>query len=162
MTGLGAAARLGAQVMMLLNLAPAKQMPASLLAQLDYLILNESEATLLTEIAVSDVSSARQAAQALRQMGCGTVIVTLGEKGALLSHADGEKHVSGFAVDVVDTTAAGDAFVGAFAVAVTEGKSLAEAVRFANAVGALTVTKLGAQPSLPRLAEVERLVGKVS
>ncbi len=148
-----------AGVPVVLNPAPARALPRELLSQVDYLIPNESEASLLSGVHVHDLDSARQAAQALRQREAGTVIVTLGEKGALLVHADSARHAPGFAVDVVDTTAAGDAFIAGFAVAMTQGKSLEDAVRFANAAGALATTRLGAQPSLPTLAEVQALLG---
>jgi ribokinase len=141
-----------------LNLAPARKLSHDVWAQIDYLVVNETEAAWLTELDVNDVESARTAAQRLRQMGCRSAIVTLGERGALLCHTDGETYASAFAVKVVDTTAAGDAFVAGFAVALTQGQALADALRFANAVGALTVTQLGAQPSLPTLADVQRLM----
>jgi ribokinase len=147
-----------ARVPVVLNLAPARKLSHEVLAQIDYLVVNETEAALLSELSVSDVETARSAARALRNMGCGTVIITLGERGAWLCHADGELHAPAFSVNVVDTTAAGDAFVAGFAVALTQGQTLANALRFANAVGALTVTKLGAQPSLPMLIDVQCLL----
>jgi ribokinase len=91
-------------------------------------------------------------------MGVGTVILTLGERGALLAQAGTAELVSAFEVTPVDTTAAGDAFVGGFAVALAEDESLAEAVRWGNAAGALATTKLGAQPSLPTRRDLEFLL----
>ncbi|HIP95946.1 MAG TPA: ribokinase, partial [Anaerolineae bacterium] len=134
-------------VRVILNPAPARPLDAALLRLVNYLIPNESETTLLTGIQVTDLPSAEAAAASLRERGVSTVILTLGEQGALLADAGGIVHVTGYSVKVVDTTAAGDAFVGGFALALAEGQPLPEAVRFANAAGALAVTRLGAQPS---------------
>ncbi|MFQ5343323.1 MAG: ribokinase, partial [Anaerolineae bacterium] len=142
-------------VTVILNPAPARPLPADLLAGVDYLIPNESEAVLLTN---NDPSRPEQAAQALREAGVRSVVVTLGEQGALLVDDAGSRTVRGFPVQVVDTTAAGDAFVGAFAVALAEGKPALEAVRRANAAGALATTVLGAQPSLPTRAAVDEFL----
>jgi ribokinase len=147
-------------VPVVLNPAPARPVPPELLAQVTYLIPNESETALLSGQPVADLGSAQAAARKLREMGVGTVVLTLGGKGAFLVAQKQEKHVPAFAVEVVDTTAAGDAFVAGFAVAVASGKPLLEAVRFATATGGLATTKLGAQPSLPTLAEVKRLLGE--
>ncbi|MFQ5858990.1 MAG: ribokinase [Anaerolineae bacterium] len=145
------------RVAVILNPAPAQPLPTELLASIDYLIPNESEAALLAD---SDASRPEQAAQALRSAGVRSVIVTLGEQGALLVDSTRNRSVSGFAVSVVDTTAAGDAFVGAFAVALAEGQSAMAAVRWANAAGALATTVLGAQPSLPTHAAVAEFVAQ--
>jgi ribokinase len=134
----------------LLNPAPAQPLPAELYALIDVLTPNESEAMLLTGAATPEA-----AAHALLERGVKTVIVTLGEAGALVATGDGMTLVPGFKVEVVDTTAAGDAFTGGLAVALARGDALPEAVRFAHAVAALSVTRLGAQPSLPAAAEVE-------
>ncbi|MBC8264092.1 MAG: ribokinase [Anaerolineales bacterium] len=139
----------------ILNPAPARSLPPALLSQVDYLIPNESETTLLTGIEVDSMETARQAAAELRASGVGTVILTLGGRGALILDGQQALHIHGYQVEVVDTTAAGDAFVGGFAVALAEGRDLRGAVRFANGAGALTVTRLGAQPSLPTRSEVE-------
>ena len=96
----------------------------------------------------------KQAAESLRQIGVRNVIVTLGEKGAMFVDNTGVKWIPSHSISVVDTTAAGDAFVGAFAFALAEGKSTFEAVNWANAAGALATTKLGAQPSLPTYQSV--------
>jgi len=149
------AARHGVPVV--LNPAPARPLPPELLAQVTYLIPNEGETALLSGQPVTGLDSAGAAARTLRQMGIGTVVLTLGGQGAFL-FAEGQKeHVPAFPVEVVDTTAAGDAFVAGFAVAVASGQPLGEAVRFAAAAGALATTKLGAQPSLPTLEEVNKL-----
>lgn len=136
-------------VRVILNPAPARSLPAALLSLVDVLIPNESETALLTGMSVNNQAEAEAAASTLRGMGVGTVILTLGERGALLAQAGTAELVPAFEVTPVDTTAAGDAFVGGFAVALAEGESLAEAVRWGNAAGALATTKLGAQPSLP-------------
>ena len=149
-------------VTVVLNPAPARELPPSLLRQVDFLIPNESETALLTGVQVEDMEAARQAATRLRTAGVGTVILTLGERGALLVDRMQATHIPGFQVEVVDTTAAGDAFVGGFAVALAEKQSLTEAVRFANAAGALAVTRLGAQPSLPTRVEVEAFLRAMS
>ena len=142
----------------ILNPAPARPIPNSLLADVDILVPNENELQLLTGMPVTDTDSAKSAAQALLAKGVGIVIVTLGEKGAVLITGEQVTHVPAFKVNVVDTTAAGDAFIGGLAAALLKGKSLEEAVRYGNASGALATTKFGAQPSLPTQDEVEQLL----
>ena len=145
-------------VKVILNPAPARSLPAALLSLVDVLIPNESETALLTGIEVADINRAKAAAERLHGDGVGTVILTLGDRGAFLVTATEAVHISGYEVEVVDTTAAGDAFVGGLAVALAQGQNLAEAVRYANAAGALAVTRLGAQPSLPTRQEVEEFM----
>jgi ribokinase len=145
-------------VRVILNPAPARSLPAALLSLVDVLIPNESETALLTGMSVNNQAEAEAAAAALRGMGVGTVILTLGERGALLAQAGAAELVPAFEVTPVDTTAAGDAFVGGFALALAEGQTLAEAVRWGNAAGALATTKLGAQPSLPTRQDLEVLL----
>jgi ribokinase len=144
-------------VPVILNPAPAPEgpVPASLLCNVDYLIPNELEATALTGIRVTDQDSEEMAASHLRAQGIETVILTLGARGALAISPQGTIRAPAFSVKAIDTTAAGDAFVAAFGVARCEGQSLVEALRFANAAGALATTRLGAQPSLPNREEVE-------
>jgi ribokinase len=148
------------RVPVVLNPAPARPLPGSLLRLVDVLIPNESETALLTGMPVGDEPQAEAAAAALRETGVGNVILTLGERGALLGRPTGAIHVPAFEVQPVDTTAAGDAFVGAFAVALAEERSLVEAVRWGNAAGALATTKMGAQPSLPTRGAVEQLLSR--
>ena len=109
---------------------------------------------MLTGIAIHDISSAEQAAKLLHQKGVATVLVTLGDKGALLVTADTVTHIPSFKVQAVDTTAAGDVFNGALAVAVAQNVPLPDAVLFATKAAAISVTRMGAQSSAPYLKEV--------
>lgn len=138
--------------------APAKKLPPALLRHVSILTPNETEAELLTGIKVTDDTSAREAAQALLAQGVETVIITLGAKGAYLRNAASDEFIPAHKVKPVDTTAAGDTFNGALAVALAEGRDLRKAIRFANAAAALSVTRLGAQPSAPARTEIERFV----
>jgi ribokinase len=151
-----AAAELAAAhgVTFILNPAPARPLADSLLKLVAILTPNETEAELLTGIKVDSEATAAAAAQALLAKGCGTVIITLGAKGAFVATLQARFLVPGFKVTAVDTTAAGDVFNGTLAVALSEGKPLAESVRFANAAAALSVTRLGAQPSAPQRQEI--------
>lgn len=145
-------------VHVMLNPAPAQELGSELMANLDTLVLNESETKILTDIAVEDLEKARSAALILHQRGVETVVITLGGEGAFFSKHDHAQLIPAFQVNTVDTTAAGDAFMGALAVAIAKGIALPRAVRFAAAAGALATTKLGAQPSLPTLEAVEELL----
>lgn len=138
----------------ILNPAPVPRAPLDRLDLVDYLTPNGGEAARLAGVAGEEA-----AADALVARGAGTVIVTLGEAGALCRGRAGAHRIPGVKVVAVDTTAAGDAFNGALAVALAEGRDLVSALRFANAVAALTCTKRGAQPSLPTRAEVDRVIG---
>ena len=150
-------------VIVILNPAPARPLPPELLALVDVLIPNESETALLTGLPVNSLDEVTKAAQALLAAGPSTVVLTLGDRGALLAQAEGVQYFPAFVVTPVDTTAAGDAFVSGLAVALAEGRSLAEAIRWGNAAGALATTHLGAQPSLPdRQAVLALLASEVS
>ncbi|WP_277473175.1 MULTISPECIES: ribokinase [unclassified Paenibacillus] len=146
----------------ILNPAPARVLTDELLQHVAYLTPNETEAGILAGMAVNSIADAEQAAQLLLQKGVENIIVTLGSKGALIVNHAGSQHIPGFPVQAVDTVAAGDSFNGALAYQLTSGKTLTEAVRFANAVGALAVGKQGAIPSLPQLVEVEQFLKESS
>lgn len=147
-------------VITVLNPAPALDQVGPWIASTDYIVPNETEAAGLTGQPVEDDAGVRQAARTLREMGAGHVVITLGQRGAYWLGPDGEGHVPAFPVQAVDTTAAGDAFVGALAVALTEGMALPDAVRFGCAAGAVAVTRFGAQPSLPARADVDALLDR--
>lgn len=134
----------------ILNPAPARQLSNHLLSKIDFLIPNESELHLLTGMQALSI-----AADSLRSIGTRRLVVTLGSDGALVIDEDGHYQLEAHSVPVVDTTAAGDAFVGAFAVAQTEHRPTREAAAWGNAAGALAVTCAGAQPSLPTRAQLE-------
>jgi ribokinase len=157
-----AAAKLASDngVKVILNPAPACALDDELLKNVSIFTPNETEAEFFTGIKVEDENSARDAANALLAKGIDTVLITLGEAGVYFATASEQKMVAGFKVNPVDTTAAGDCFNGALAVALAENKPLDDAIRFANAAGALSVTKLGAQPSAPTRDEVEQLLNK--
>ena len=152
------AAKAGVQV--ILNPAPARKLPASLLKHVSILTPNESEAELLTGVLVKDAVTATKAAAKLHRLGVATVILTLGARGALISTKAGTKLIAGFKVKAIDATAAGDVFNGALAVALTENKPIEEAVRFANAAAAISVTRMGAQPSAPSRQEIDQLLSR--
>jgi len=137
-----------------LNPAPARPLPADLLAQTDYLLPNQPELRLLAD---GEADVPRAAARLLAQ-GVRNLVVTLGEEGALLVTGGSQEHLPAFRVPVVDTVAAGDAFAGAFCVALAEGKPLREAVLWGNAAGAIAVTRPGAQPSMPNRAELTQFL----
>lgn len=144
----------------LLNPAPARELPDELIKLADFIIPNETELSLLTKQTVSDVKSAEAAARSLVTREAQTVIVTLGANGALIVNKGGAKHIPSFTVNVVDTTAAGDAFIGGLAKSLLGSQSLEDAVQYASACGALAVTKFGAQPSLPTAEEVEKFLNR--
>lgn len=139
-----------------LNPAPAQPLPKKLLRQVFVLTPNETEATLLTGVAVRNQTSAAEAASILHSQGVQNVIITMGSGGAYISAQGVGQLIPGYKVKVVDTTAAGDVFSGALAVALAEGRTLVEAACFANAAAAISVTRLGAQPSAPSREEIER------
>jgi ribokinase len=153
---LGLAKKLGKTT--ILNPAPAFDLDDDFLACVDILIPNETELEQLSGIAIRSETDTIVAAQLLIQKGVTDVIVTLGEKGCMYVGSDKISTFPAHQVDVVDTTAAGDSFVGAIAVALSEGKNIEEAINFARVVAALTVTKMGAQSSLPYRHEVEALI----
>jgi ribokinase len=156
-----AAAKIARQagVRVLLNPAPAQTLPDALYALVDVLTPNESETLFLTGTPATTREGAFDAARALAARGVKDVLLTLGERGALVLERGQEPVlVSSPAVEAVDTTAAGDAFCGALGVALAEGKPLVDAARFACAAGALACTVMGAGPSLPRRERIEELL----
>ena len=151
------AARIAHQagVLTVLNPAPACDLPEEIFRYVSLFIPNETELEKFTGIPVTDPESAAKAARALMDKGVGRLIVTLGSKGSLIVQPSGTEIVPARRVKAVDTTAAGDTYCGALCVALSEGKSLGDAARFATCASALTVQKIGAQNSIPTRAEVE-------
>ncbi|NNE81449.1 MAG: ribokinase [Silicimonas sp.] len=143
----------------ILNTAPAADLPKDIFPLCDYVTPNESEAEGVTGIPVTDVASAKKAATALLDLGVGAALITLGENGSLLGRQDAMTHIPAFnAGPVVETTGAGDAFNGGFAVALSEGKSPEEAARFGSATAAISVTRPGTAPSMPARSEIDALL----
>ena len=149
-----------ADVDVVLNPAPAQPLENDLLEKVAVLTPNETEAVQLTGVEVDDGEALDRAAEALLAKGVGAVLLTLGPRGVFVATPDVRQQVPGFRVEAVDTTAAGDVFNGALAVALAEGRPLVEAARFANAAAALSVTRQGAQPSAPHRAAIEKLIGQ--
>ncbi|MBN9660464.1 MAG: ribokinase [Acidobacteria bacterium] len=152
----------GAQT--ILDPAPAQRLPDRLLALVDVLTPNESEACILLDRAPARVTFAEapEIARALRGLGPKAVVLKLGEQGCFYSDGERELAVPGFAVTAVDTTAAGDTFNAGLAVALAEDRTISEALRFANAAAALSVTRLGAQASAPSREEVDSFIGQAA
>ncbi|NNE87576.1 MAG: ribokinase [Silicimonas sp.] len=143
----------------ILNPAPAAQLPAEIYPLCDVMTPNESESEGITGIMVTDVASAEKAARALRDMGVGTAIITLGENGVLLVDRDGAHHQPVISAGpVVETTGAGDAFNGGLAVALSERMTMRNAVRFGCATAGISVTRPGTAPSMPTRAEIDALL----
>jgi ribokinase len=148
-----------AGVTTILNPAPARTCDPAMLASCDYLTPNETEAASLTGVAVESVDDARRAGDAFLRLGVGAALITLGDKGALLHSGTASTLIPAFAVGrVVDTTGAGDAFNGGFAVALAEGRSPIEAARFGCATAGISVTRHGTAPSMPTRAEIDELM----
>ena len=142
----------------MLNAAPAIELPALLFPYVDVLVLNQTEAGFYTTREVKGVDGALAAAADLRERGCGAVVITLGELGAVAQGEAGAIHCSAYTVEAVDVTAAGDSFCGGLAYALIQGEEMSAALQFACACGALTVTRSGAQPSLPTLAQIQSFI----
>jgi ribokinase len=154
----------GRQVPVILNPAPVQSLPREILSLVTYLTPNEPEAQSLTSIPMpaeeDRLAWASQTASRLLDHGPRHVVLTLADLGCLWATSEREVHVPAFPIKAVDATAAGDAFNGALAVAVAEGREWPDALRWANAAGALAATRAGAQPSLPTRAEVESLLAR--
>ncbi|QIM62007.1 ribokinase [Pasteurellaceae bacterium Orientalotternb1] len=151
------AARLAKQTgtKVVLNPAPAQPLPPSLLSLVDIITPNETEAEILTGVKITDELTANQAAQHFHQLGIETVLITLGSKGVYASQNGVGEIIAGFCVQAVDTTAAGDTFNAGVVTGLLEGKTLADAIRFAHAAAALSVTRIGAQTAIPTRQEVD-------
>ena len=149
-------------VLTILNPAPAQPLSTEILSLVDLLVPNETEAAQLTGIEAKDDASVEQAARQLHERGARTIVVTLGDRGALVLAEHRAWRVPPFRVKAIDTTAAGDAFVGALATAYASHGDLEAALREANAAGALAATKLGAQPSMPTRAELDEFLQHAS
>lgn len=145
----------GNGVRVVLNPAPAYELPDALLRKVSVITPNHLEAEMLTGIPVTDRDSARRAAKCLHDRGVESVVVTMGADGLVASSPAGITEVDAYKVDVLDTTAAGDVFNGVLVSALAEGALLREALRYANAAAAISVTRLGAQPSIPMRAEID-------
>lgn len=153
------AARTGKEqgLKVILNPAPARALPEKLLQNLYMIIPNETEAEILSGIKVTDWESARKAADIISAKGVDTVVITMGSKGALVKEKGQYHEVPVAKVKPIDTTAAGDTFCGALCVALSEDKSVIDAVKFANKCASISVTRMGAQSSLPHREEIDTL-----
>jgi ribokinase len=144
-------------IKVILNPAPARALSNSLLKNLYIIIPNRNEAEILSGIKVSDIDSAKQAADIISAKGVDIVVITLGSQGALIKEYDEYLFVEAFKVDALDTTAAGDTFCGAFCVGLSEGRSILDSVKLAARAAAITVTRMGAQASIPYRSELSSL-----
>jgi ribokinase len=144
-----------ADALIILNPAPARELPNHLLSQIDYLTPNETEAEILTGVRVTSAETAGHAAGLLLDRGVKNVIVTLGEKGSLFVNHTCRTYYPARSVNPVDTTAAGDAFNGALALSIVRGMDIDDGVRYATSVAALSVTRMGAQSSMPTPEELQ-------
>lgn len=144
-----------AGVQVILNPAPACELPEELLRLVDIITPNETEALNLTNIIIHDEHDAEKAACVLHQKGIKTVLITMGSRGVWLSEYGKGQLISSFKVNAIDTIAAGDTFNGAFVTALLEGQTNQQAARFANAAAAIAVTRSGAQPSVPWREEID-------
>lgn len=161
MHGLELARSLG--VTTILNPAPALALPENIYSLCDYLTPNESEAAILIGQPVTDLAGAERAADALLARGVRNVVITLGAQGAFVKNSQISRHVPAIdAGPVVETTGAGDAFNGGFAIALSEGQDIVAAARFACAVAGISVTRLGTAPSMPKRSEVEALLARTA
>jgi ribokinase len=142
----------------ILNPAPGKKLERKVWEKVSLITPNRSELELITNRSIVTVEEAEKAAQEVISAGVKNVIVTLGGEGALVVNTDKTTYAPSYQVDIVDTTGAGDAFNGGLAIALSEGKDLVEATKFANAAAALKVTKIGTAPAMPYREEVERFL----
>jgi ribokinase len=150
-----------AGVVTIFNPAPAAPIPDSIYPLCDYIVPNETEAAALTGLSVATLADAKRVGDALLAKGAKTALITLGERGALFHNRERSVEIPAISAGpVVETTGAGDAFVGGFAAAIARGTDPLDAARFGCAVAGISVTRAGTAPSMPRLAEVEALLAK--
>jgi ribokinase len=149
-----------AGVKVILNPAPARELTDKLYSKLDMVTPNETEAELLTGVHIENMSDAQRAADVLLKKGVKEVVITMGNQGAFATDGKRSEQYPRIQVEAVDTTGAGDAFNGGLVMALAEGKDLFEAMRYANVTGALSVTKTGTAPSMPRRSEIDMLLRK--
>ena len=148
---------------LMLDPAPARDLPLSLLRRVSWITPNETETQELLKRRIASQDDYYAATESLLSCGTKNVLLKIGSRGALIAQQDGSKEmIPAFAVDAVDTTAAGDAFNGGFAVGLMSGMSAIESARFASAVAAISITQLGAQPSMPAMHEVEQFIAEQS
>ncbi|KUO73983.1 MAG: ribokinase [Clostridia bacterium BRH_c25] len=145
-------------VQVVLNPAPIQEIDNIILAMVDIITPNEVEASKLTGIDINSIEDARKAATLLQDKGAKNVVITLGAKGALVREGEREEIIEPYKVNAIDTTGAGDAFNGGLVTALSENKTIIEAAKFANALAALSVTKIGTAPAMPFREEIERLM----
>ncbi len=139
----------------ILNPAPFRDLPGELMQKIDFLIPNEIEASMLTGFEIKDLKTAESSAKHLLNRGVKNVLLTMGRQGVVVAESDQAFHEPAYTVQPLDTTAAGDTFVGAFAVNLLKGLCLRESVKRAQAAAAISVTRLGAQPSIPSAEEID-------
>ncbi|MFA5973212.1 MAG: ribokinase [Lentimicrobiaceae bacterium] len=144
-------------IKVILNPAPARTLSNDLLKHIYIIIPNKSEAEILSGIKVTDIESAKQAADIISAKGVDIVVITLGSQGALIKEYSDYNFVEAFKVEALDTTAAGDTFCGSFCVGLSEGKSILDSVKLAARAAAITVTRMGAQTSIPYRSELSSL-----
>jgi ribokinase len=145
----------------LLNPSPPVQLPSHVLSTVDFIVPNEVEAQLLTGIKWKGDREIRKMAEKFLDQGVKNIVITLGSKGLFFKNRSEEVWMNAFRVNVIDTTAAGDAFLGALASGLSENKPIREVLRFANGAGALATTKLGAQPSLPSRRDLNMFLKRI-
>lgn len=150
-----------ASVTTVFNPAPAEPFPNDIYPLSDYIVPNESEAAALVGFPVNDARSAKRAGDALLAKGANTALITLGAQGVLYHSATQSVHVPAISAgDVIDTSGAGDAFVGGFSAALSRGTNPIDAVKFGCATAGIAVTRRGTAPAMPHLAEIENLLSK--
>lgn len=150
----------GKGVRIILNPAPACEVPDELLALVDILTPNEVEASIISGVNVSTPEDAREAARVLMDKGTKSIVITMGSQGVFATTGEEERFIPSVDVEAIDATGAGDAFSGALATAIAEGKGFFEAVEFANTAAALSVTKIGTAPAIPSRDEIDRALAR--